>query len=271
MELKTLIASQGVCQEWRQLVPLADLHHHRRRLLELFHDVISNEQFLLSQAANLQTSSIDRHTYIDQLLQQYPKVPDDFKLWILEWPSRTVIDGLWPSFTLEEAKYNEFNRRVGVNWIALNPPQFLTLVYSPDIDTQEYEVIPAILAYRHHSRITWILFDDRPQLFGRVYTLFDNTDFIDADLASDAPEEAYIHTDWITYISFVWKVLGPHCSSGDLDRQYFPPSPINTARITHFDSGIHPSMRDMPTPMWTRRHEPKSQAYMRPYWQRTYF
>ncbi len=269
MELKALIASQGVCQEWRQMVPLADLHHNRRRLLNLFHDVINNEQFLLSQAANQQTTPIDRQTYIDQLLQQYPKVPDDFKLWVLVWPSRTVIDGLWPSFPLEEARYNAFNRRTGVNWIALNPPRVTTLVYSPDIDTQDYEVIPAVLAYRHSSRITWIIFDDRPQLFGKVYTLHDVIDFIDAGLDSeDGAESAYVHADWIAYISFVWKILGPQWPSVDYLTTSIPPYPINSALITHFDSNLRSPVRDMPTPMWTRRQEPRSQAHMKPYWQR---
>ncbi|KJA23078.1 hypothetical protein HYPSUDRAFT_201637 [Hypholoma sublateritium FD-334 SS-4] len=221
MELKTLIACEGVCQEWRQLVPLADLHHDRRRLLELYHDVIGNEQSLLS--ANPQTSTFDRQAYIDQLLQQYPRVPDGFKLWILEWPSRAVIDGLWPSFPLEEAKYIEFNRRIGVNWIALNPPQILTLVNSPDFESQEYEVVPAILAYRYHSMITWIVFDDRPELFGRVYTLYEHMDFIDADM-EDAPELATIQTDWISYISFIWRHLGPSWYSGNVDRDYRPPN-----------------------------------------------
>ena len=115
MELKTLIACQGVCREWRQLVSLADLLNDRRRLLELFHNVVNNEQFLLSE--NLQASSLDRQAYIDHLLQQYPKVPDAFKLWILEWPSRVVIDRLWPSLPLEEERYIDFNRRIGVNWI----------------------------------------------------------------------------------------------------------------------------------------------------------
>ncbi len=270
MELKALIASQGVCQEWRQMVPLADLHHNRRKLLNLFHDVINNEQFLLSQAANQQPTPIDRQAYIDQLLQQYPKVPDDFKLWVLEWPSRTVIDGLWPSFPLEEARYNAFNRRSGVNWIALNPPRVITLVYSPDIDTEDYEVIPAVLAYRHSSRITWIVFDDRPELFGKVYTLYDVTDFIDAGLDSeDGAEEAYVHADWIAYISFVWKEIGPHWFSRKIQKEYVSPYPIDIARITHFDSSLRSTpVRDMPTPMWTRRHELRSQAHMKPYWQR---
>lgn len=219
MELKTLIACQGVCREWRQLVSLADLLNDRRRLLELFHNVVNNEQFLLSE--NLQASSLDRQAYIDHLLQQYPRVPDAFKLWILEWPSRVVIDGLWPSLPLEQARYNDFNRRIGVNWIALNPPQILTLVYSLDYDSQEYEVIPAVLAYRYNSMATWIIFDERPELFGRVYTLYEHMDFIDAGMEDD-PDLASVQTDWITYLSCIWRLLGPPWYSGDVHKEYRP-------------------------------------------------
>ena len=221
MELKTLIACQGVCQEWRQLVPLADLHNDRRRLLDLFHNVVNNEQFLLSE--NLKASSLDRPVYIDHLLQQYPRVPDAFKLWILEWPSRVVIDGLWPSLPLEQARYNDFNRRIGVNWIALNPPQILTLVYNHDYDSQEYEVIPAVLTYRYNSMATWIIFDERPELFGRVYTLYEHMDFIDAGMADDPDSElATVQTDWITYLSCIWRLLGPPWYSGDVHKEYRP-------------------------------------------------
>ena len=227
-------------------MPLADLHNDRRRLLDLFHNVVNNEQFLLSE--NLKASSLDRQAYIDHLLQQYPKVPDAFKLWILEWPSRVVIDRLWPSLPLEEERYIDFNRRIGVNWIALNPPQILTLVYNRDYDSQEYEVILAVLTYRYNSMATWIIFDERPELFGRVYTLYEHVDFIDAGMEDD-PDLASVQTDWITYLSCIWRLLGPSWYSGDVDKEYRPPKPVNPAGITYYATNLR--LRDMPTPMWT--------------------
>ncbi|KJA23075.1 hypothetical protein HYPSUDRAFT_40196 [Hypholoma sublateritium FD-334 SS-4] len=264
MNLKTLIAAQGVCQEWRRLVPLADIHPDRRRLLHLFHNVVSDERFLLYE--KLQISFVDRQAYIDQLLQQYPKVPDTFKLWILEWPSRIVIQGLSPFDSLQEAKYDSFNRRNGVNWIALNPPQILTLVYSPGADKGGFEVIPALLAFRSQSLTAWIIFDDRPELSGRVYTSYDYVDFVDTELA-DTTELGALHPDWIAYISFLWKKQAESWHPNGVDRGYRPPKPINTSRITYF--GFR-RLRDLPTPRWTRRHEPRSQEYMRPDWQRPF-
>ncbi|KAJ6470223.1 hypothetical protein C8R47DRAFT_760191 [Mycena vitilis] len=37
-----------------------------------------------------------RQTYIDALLDQHNEVPDEFRLWILEWPKRAAINCLWP-------------------------------------------------------------------------------------------------------------------------------------------------------------------------------
>ncbi len=140
MLLKACARSGG---EWRQLVPLADIHPYRRRLLHLFHDVVSDERSLLSEKPHV--SCFDRQTYFIKLLQQYPKVPSAFKLWILEWPSRIVIQGLSPFAPLQETQHNSLSIIKGVNWIALDPPQILTLVYSPSANKREFEVIPAFL------------------------------------------------------------------------------------------------------------------------------
>ena len=169
-------------------------------------------------------------------------MPDAFKLWILEWPSRIVIQGLSPFAPLQVQEAEK-----AVNWIASNPPQILTLVYSPSANEREFEVIPAFLVSRSQSLATWIIFDDRPELFGRVYM-----SFVGLELA-DPREVGAIHPDWTTHLSSLWKRQSESYQSNGADKGHRPLSRR---------SYLGYRLRDMKTPRWTRRHEPRSQEYL---------
>jgi hypothetical protein len=77
MTLTSLIASKGVCRQWRHLVPLADISPTRRALLELYLEVISSPYFAQSRSwriANLQP--FDHTAFLDTLLKQHNYIPD---------------------------------------------------------------------------------------------------------------------------------------------------------------------------------------------------
>ncbi|KAF8956683.1 hypothetical protein BDZ97DRAFT_1623748, partial [Flammula alnicola] len=175
LELKSLIASQGVCQEWRRLVPLAELDPARRRLLDLYHTVINSPLFIKMNSPGFHFTPFDRQAYVDCLLSQYHKIPHEFRLWILEWPSRAVIASLWPALPLEDCVTDTCTKRSGANWIAFTPPQLSAVIYGSfsRFETREREFIPGLLTWSVNGETTWIVFDERPDLFGRVFSLFE--------------------------------------------------------------------------------------------------
>ncbi|KAF8816401.1 hypothetical protein BYT27DRAFT_7025857, partial [Phlegmacium glaucopus] len=88
---QSLIASRGVCKEWRRLVPLADLNPHRRRLLDLFDTIINSSFFLQTRPWTVTGNNLQN---FDR--QQHNKIPEEFRLWILEWPARVAVRCQWP-------------------------------------------------------------------------------------------------------------------------------------------------------------------------------
>jgi len=93
MELKSLIISRGVCAGWRELVPKAPLNA-RRQLLDLYYGIVNTDCSLKTRDYALESlQPFDRQAFIDNIVTHYPTLPDDFRLWILEWPSGVIIRG----------------------------------------------------------------------------------------------------------------------------------------------------------------------------------
>ncbi|KAF9536084.1 hypothetical protein CPC08DRAFT_731706, partial [Agrocybe pediades] len=169
LELRSYIILHGVCKVWKQLLPFADIHPIRRRMFNLFHHMLNHSGFFDTRSWPLQTvQRFDRKTYIEALLSQYPAIPEELELWILEWPARTVIFSIWPGspFTY----YQEFTRDQvdGINWLAYVPegsPSLLTLVHRNPI--HYYHQMPALLIWTDEAKILWLIFDtNEPELFG---------------------------------------------------------------------------------------------------------
>ena len=164
MEFKSLIISRCVCAEWRKFVPRAPLLRERRRIFDLYYGIINTDYFLKTHDCALEhLQPFDRQALINNFISQHPALPDDFRLWILEWPSSVVIHGMWPGLPYRLRPVS----RPGVNW--LQAPQVSALVYH--IGTPDVEFIPGILIWRTSDVATWLILDERPHLFGRVISL----------------------------------------------------------------------------------------------------
>lgn len=97
LPLRSLITAQGVNCQWRRLVPLADIPPARRALFNLYIDFIGSPSFLPSRHAILTTlRSFDREAYVAFFVDKGLSLPDEFLLWILEWPSKAVFGRSWP-------------------------------------------------------------------------------------------------------------------------------------------------------------------------------
>ncbi|KAF9559416.1 hypothetical protein CPC08DRAFT_594199, partial [Agrocybe pediades] len=163
LELKPFIISHGVCKGWKQLLPLADIHPIRRRLFNLFHHMLQHPHFLETRLWTLKTlHPFDRKAYIDALLSQYPAVPEEFCLWIIEWPDRMVPFGVWPGSPFTFHRASTLEEDYGVNWLAYLPdgsPSLLKVLHRYPSGSHEDHWIPALLFWKLQHRASWLIFE----------------------------------------------------------------------------------------------------------------
>ncbi|KAJ7166089.1 hypothetical protein C8R46DRAFT_997180 [Mycena filopes] len=174
--LKSIIAARGVCKLWRRLVPHSDIDAVRRKLLNLYYEIIESPAFRQSRTwteDNLQP--FDRQAYIDALLDQHDYLPDDFRIWILEWPAKAVIACCWPGLPYKFWGRNEtddIEQIHGCNFLGRIPPIVHT-VKIRQIGRMEGPVevdVPAILVWQADFMV-WLVLEQRPTCSHAVYVL----------------------------------------------------------------------------------------------------
>ncbi|KAJ6600024.1 hypothetical protein DFH09DRAFT_1021400 [Mycena vulgaris] len=140
LHLKALVAAEGVCRLWKHQISVADINPTRRALLNLYRKTINDPLFLPTRPwllANLPRNAadkFDRQAYIDTLLTQHNYIPEDFRLWILEWPERAVIACAWPDLPGDYSQRgDDVERIVGCNFLARIPP----VVHKISLDLEE--------------------------------------------------------------------------------------------------------------------------------------
>ncbi|KIM45462.1 hypothetical protein M413DRAFT_442130 [Hebeloma cylindrosporum] len=90
LDLRGLIAVRGVSRTWRAFIPHTECSPIRKKVLSFYDTLIASPLFLRTRHGCSKTSN--PHSI---LLQQYPFLPDEFRLWILDWPEKVVIGGPW--------------------------------------------------------------------------------------------------------------------------------------------------------------------------------
>ncbi|KAJ6572137.1 hypothetical protein B0H19DRAFT_1373024 [Mycena capillaripes] len=128
LPLKGLIAADGVCRLWKHFISVADINSTRRSLWSLYRKTVHDPLFLPTRPwllANLRP--FDRQAYVDALLAQHNHLPEDFRLWILEWPARAVIACAWPGLPQTYCGYppedgDDIERIIGCNFLGRIPP-----------------------------------------------------------------------------------------------------------------------------------------------------
>ena len=179
MNLKCLIFSRCVCSDWRKLVPLSEIHPTRRRFLELYDRMFANHLFLESRIWTLDNlKPFDRGSYIATLREQFTgpevEIPEDFHMYILEWPARMAIGCMWPGLPFVDSQTGGIQRRFGVNYLARSP-QLSALVFKHQ--RPEACFIPGLLTWRNSASTSWLMFDKTPHdrlgfsFHGRVFDI----------------------------------------------------------------------------------------------------
>ncbi|KAL0960148.1 hypothetical protein HGRIS_011783 [Hohenbuehelia grisea] len=110
------------------------LDPNRKSLLDMNLNLINGPWFLESRPWPLENlQPFDRQAYLDAIAA-FPDVyiPDDFAMWILEWPERAVIRCLWPGLPFEQAyqplgDIDLVQRRPGWNCLGMIPPTVRTV------------------------------------------------------------------------------------------------------------------------------------------------
>ncbi|KAJ6544365.1 hypothetical protein B0H19DRAFT_903165, partial [Mycena capillaripes] len=177
--LKSIIAAQGVCTLWRHLLPLSDIDKTRRGLLNLYFEIIESPVFVRTSPwvlKNLQ--DFVRQAYSDALLDQHDYLPDDFRIWILEWPAKAVIACCWPGLPdtyWARWETDGIERIEGCNFLGRIPPVVHT-VQITQIGQIEQRVeidVPALLIWEDNRvfPMTWLVLGQRPVCSHAVYTL----------------------------------------------------------------------------------------------------
>jgi len=164
MDLNCLIFSRCVCSDWRILLPLSDIHPTGRRFLELYDRMLANEVFLESRTWTLDNlKPFDRQSYIATLREQCTgpeaDIPEDFEMYILEWPARMAIGCMWPGLPFVDSQTVSVQRQFGINYLAPSP-QLSALVFKHQFP--EACFIPALLTWRNPVSTSWLMFDKTP-------------------------------------------------------------------------------------------------------------
>ena len=171
LPLKCLITGRTVSQEWRRLIPLANINPIRRSFLDFYLTLVNLPIFPQTRPwvlANLQP--FDRQQYINDLLNQHPYVPEAFRMWILEWPAKAVIGCVWPglpnAYCPSEAA-DHVHRQEGNNLLAPLPPTICAMPlrnFCPDA-----HFIPVLSVFHGREDIVWLVMDERDGLRDKVY------------------------------------------------------------------------------------------------------
>lgn len=199
--LQTLIAARCVCREWRELVAASPLLPARRALLDLFLDITSNARYRNNKArltsdekselagCPKQDKPFDRDEYVRLLLAQHSYIPQEFLLWILEWPEEVVIGRLWPTLpatprpTADELMKTDRTaiNHWGSNMLGLRPP--ILYAVSFDADTRDGfpdgEAVPVLQIWRtSYTEKTLLVFHDSDYFreHGEVYRVGEGFD-----------------------------------------------------------------------------------------------
>ncbi|KAF9540149.1 hypothetical protein CPC08DRAFT_717339 [Agrocybe pediades] len=178
--------------------------------------MLQHPRFLETRPWTLKTlNPFDRKAYIDALLSQYPAVPEEFRLWIMEWPARMAPFGMWPGSPFTYHHVVTFEEANGTNWLAYLPegsPALLTLLHRHPSHKDHF--IPALLAWKEDYQAHWLIFaKDEPELFGRVIAP-DAVESMDCPIvcrlphpAEEVEEDEYFnrtYNDWLQFLEIRW-------------------------------------------------------------------
>lgn len=176
LPLCSLIRARGINHAWHDLVDTAHIHPSRRKLVNLYLEAIALPSFRQSRPRYTSyLSPFSRTHIVERLEARYHYLPDDFRIWLLEWPERAVSIWIWPglpsslrSDTGEPPWVNHLNQ-VTIRKTPSSPPDQIHV--PPNEGSVDDWVGASLLPLFSPSRLgpgvgkaTWYLICGKPQL-----------------------------------------------------------------------------------------------------------
>ncbi|KAJ7596652.1 hypothetical protein C8J56DRAFT_917989 [Mycena floridula] len=234
--LISLIRARCVCQQWRSLALASDIPPIRREFYEIYLTLIDSPEFLASRAYVLEQlnqgvqerhRSFNRQEFVNAVSKQHPYVPEDFALWILEWPERAVIGSVWPNLPFEEIPeaVRSGASREGWNFLANEPVAVFELQFgSAFTNPNPKEALPCgpalpIWETQLGEQSVWLILDsdDDEDRKGKVYRVNKMTtdetgpnvdDNVDGDCLPFP--ECEVFSNWTQYFREMVKMMNEH-------------------------------------------------------------
>jgi hypothetical protein len=166
----------------------------------------------------------DREEYVAALLVQYNRLPEAFTLWLLEWPARAVIGGVWPGLPFDSVgSTDEIEVFRGFNWLSPRMVQVSAMTFSipSDCHSHLYDFLPAILI-RSQFTDTWFVLDDDEyerergvlKLRDKVFVLYGGGNHLTDELGHGGPGLDQVDNDWIAFLRRIWNEVEARAKSG---------------------------------------------------------
>jgi hypothetical protein len=194
-------------------------------LFDLYHEIVFSPVLPITRSWTLaRLRYFNRLAFLNRLLDQHPYLPEEFRLWILEWPANFAFGGVWPGLPVKERAEsvsprsplkgrigtlaNNGERLEGWNWLGYRAYQVSAVYYHDPDATRTFEgrendgCVPALLVWSTSkcNNCVWLVLDKRDKLRERVY------DVRDAQLMTgDVRDKVY--SGWVEWLRHVWKGL----------------------------------------------------------------
>ncbi|KAF9634840.1 putative f-box domain cyclin-like protein [Lasiodiplodia theobromae] len=103
LQLRDLILLRSTSKRWQTVINnnLSFIRRARRDLLRLWDDTVRSPYFLPTRRlVSVNQYDFDRRQYLAKISCGLP-LPEEFELWVLEWPAKAVIGWTWPGLEIE--------------------------------------------------------------------------------------------------------------------------------------------------------------------------
>jgi hypothetical protein len=143
-------------------------------------------------------------------------------LWLLEWPARAIVGGIWPGLPWEHKQDTDGIQIFrGANWLSPRTVQVSAITYWIPGCKGQYDFISAILV-RSHTTYTWLILDDDEderekgtlKLRDKVFALYARETHLCDEMGSSGPDYDVVNADWIAFQRDTWQEVEKRAKSG---------------------------------------------------------
>lgn len=104
MTLTSLLTARAVCRLWHSTIPGSHIPSARLNLLNLYLRLVHSPAFHASRKDTLKRlEPFDRTRALGKVGKDGVDIPEEFRLWMLEWPERAAFGNIWPGLRSQAA------------------------------------------------------------------------------------------------------------------------------------------------------------------------